>query len=43
MKSNKNDNKTTIKNQFEAQIKDAKTGWQVTKISKQNDNDKSKK
>lgn len=43
MKSNKNDNKSTIKNQFEAQIKDAKSGWQVTKISKQNDNDKSKK
>ena len=43
MKSNKNDNKTTIQNQFEAQIRDAKSGWQVTKISKQNDNDKSKK
>jgi hypothetical protein len=43
MKSNKNDNKSTIKNQFEVQIKDAKSGWQVTKISKQNDNDKSKK
>lgn len=43
MKSNKNDDKSTVKNQFEAQIKDAKSGWQVTKISKQNDNDKSKK
>lgn len=43
MKSDKKDNKTVIKNQFEAQIKDAKSGWQVTKISKQDDNNKSKK
>lgn len=43
MKSDKKDNKTPIKNQFEAQIKDAKSGWQVTKISKQDDNNKSKK
>ena len=43
MKSSKNDNKTVIKNQFEAQIKDAKSGWQVTKISTQNNNNKSKK
>lgn len=43
MKSDKNTKKTIIVNQFEAQMDDAKRGWQVKVVKKQNDNNKSNK
>ena len=43
MNTNKNTKKTIIVNQFEAQMNDAKKGWQVKVVKKQNDNNKSNK
>lgn len=44
MNTNKNTKKTIIVNQFEAQMCDAKKGWQVKVVKKeQNDNNKSNK